>query len=177
MNKTIIGVGVFVVGAAAGFFAGLFAVRSRYQALADEEIASVKEKFREMRPPIEKEKKPKETGKKEYADVLKTIGYSPAVKAEEIKPHVISPEEFGGLTGYEEVSLSYYQDGTLTNDEDKPLSDDWIKTNLGGRDIFTHFGEYEDDSVYVRNDNLRVDFEILREVRPYKEALANKPHA
>ena len=34
-------------------------------------------------------------------------------------------------------------------------------TGIVGDDFKKHFGEYEDDCVYVRNDNLDIDYEIL----------------
>ena len=37
-------------------------------------------------------------------------------------------------------------------------------------DFAAHFGEYEEDSVFVRNDNLRMDIEILRDLRTYQES-------
>ena len=40
---------------------------------------------------------------------------------------------------------------------------------LIGKDSLNHFGEYEDDSVFVRNDRLRTDYEILADSRPYGE--------
>ena len=40
---------------------------------------------------------------------------------------------------------------------------------IGGEDTLTHFGEYEDDSIFVRNDELKIDFEILRDERNYTD--------
>lgn len=73
------------------------------------------------------------------------------------RPYVIKPEEFGN-GDYETVSLTYYADGILTDDFDNPIEDiDYYV----GEESLDHFGEYEDDSVFVRNDNLKTDFEIL----------------
>ena len=73
------------------------------------------------------------------------------------RPYVIKPEEFGN-GDYETVSLTYYSDGVLTDDFDNPIEDiDYYV----GEESLDHFGEYEDDSVFVRNDNLETDFEIL----------------
>lgn len=83
------------------------------------------------------------------------------------KPYVISPEEFSD-SEYNTESLTYWDDGVVTNDEDIMLSDDEIE-ELIGKDSLNHFGEYEDDSVFVRNDRLRTDYEILADSRPYGE--------
>ena len=45
-----------------------------------------------------------------------------------------------------------------------------------GKESLTHFGEYEDDSVFVRNDNLKADYEILADKRTYAELLKEKPY-
>ena len=50
--------------------------------------------------------------------------------------------------------------------DDEPLTDDQIE-DLIGEDSLSHFGEYEDDSVFVRNDRLRTDYEILADTRRY----------
>ena len=62
------------------------------------------------------------------------------------------------------ISLRYYGDKVLTDE------DDVIITNVDeiiGEDSLTHFGEYEDDSVFVRNDEMKADYEILLDLRKY----------
>lgn len=81
------------------------------------------------------------------------------------KPYVISPEEFGDCD-YITVSLTYYLDGIVTNDQDKIITN---VAELVGDNFADHFGEYEDDSVFVRNDRLGMDFEILKDYRDYYE--------
>ena len=39
-----------------------------------------------------------------------------------------------------------------------------------GDDYADHFGEYEDDSVFVRNDLTRCEYEILADTRKYTDA-------
>lgn len=81
------------------------------------------------------------------------------------KPYVIPPEEFGEL-GYDIVSLTLYSDGVLTDEHDNVIED---VDEIVGKDSLNHFGEYEDDSVFVRNDALEVDYEILADVREYSD--------
>lgn len=80
-------------------------------------------------------------------------------------PYVISPDEFDE-NGYETVSLTYFADKVLVDDA-------WdVVTDLDGtigRDSLNHFGEYEDDSVFVRNDKLKIDYEILLDTRNYSD--------
>ncbi len=81
------------------------------------------------------------------------------------KPYVIPPEDFGegefGDYDYDTVSLTLYADGVIENEFGDVLSDDEIDDYIG-KDSLNHFGEYEDDSVFVRNEGLRTDYEILK---------------
>ena len=89
------------------------------------------------------------------------------------KPYVIAPYDFGELDGYSQVELTYYADGTL-EDEDYNIVTDFEE--LIGRDSLYTFGEYEDDAVFVRNEYLRADFQILKDYRTYEEARSVGPH-
>ena len=82
------------------------------------------------------------------------------------RPYVISPDEFGDYPDYETISLTYYNDKVLT-DEYNEIVDDI--DDLIGEDSLNHFGEYEDDSVFVRNDALKVDYEILLDSANYSD--------
>lgn len=86
------------------------------------------------------------------------------------KPYVIAPEESGN--GYNIVSLTYYADKVLADENDELIED---VEELVGFESLTHFGEYEDDSVYVRNDRLGIDYEILLDQRTYAEARKGRP--
>ena len=80
-----------------------------------------------------------------------------------IPPYVITPEEFDDPeVGYEPESLTYYEDGVLAYDNGDIVED--IETVVG-KDFYKHFGEYEDDSVFIRNDWLEHDYEILKDHR------------
>ena len=66
---------------------------------------------------------------------------------------------------YETVSLTYYsKDNVLTDDNDEIVDD---VDEIIGQDSLKHFGEYEDDSVYVRNDRRKCDYEILLDESDY----------
>lgn len=91
------------------------------------------------------------------------------------EPYVISPYDFGELDGYSQVELTYYADGTL-EDEDYNIITDAEVNELIGRDSLYTFGEYEDDAVFVRNEHLRADFQILKDYRTYEEARSVGPN-
>lgn len=80
-------------------------------------------------------------------------------------PYVISPDEFDELDGYTPISLTYFADGVLA-DEYGVIVDN-MEEIVG--DGLNHFGEYEEDAVYVRNDAKRCDYEILKDERKYAE--------
>lgn len=79
--------------------------------------------------------------------------------------YVISPDEFDEFDGYTPVSLTCFADGILS-DEYGIIVDD-VEEIVG--DALDHFGEYEEDSVYARNNILRCDYEILKDKRTYGE--------
>ena len=78
---------------------------------------------------------------------------------------VINPDEFQE-SEYPILSLWYYTDGVITNDDNKIVTN---AIELIGSDFKNHFGEYEDDpdTVYVVNENDKVVYEIMREYGAY----------
>lgn len=91
------------------------------------------------------------------------------------RPYVISPDEFDELDDYEAISLTYYEgDGVLTDDMDCPVEN---VDDVVGYDSLRHFGEYEEDSVFVRNDEMKADYEILLDVRKYSDVVSINPHS
>lgn len=88
-------------------------------------------------------------------------------------PYVITPDLFGETFDYDQISLIYYADGVLTDDNDQPVED---IANTVGVDFASHFGEYEDDSVFIRNDVLKNEYEILADRRSYSDIIKRKPH-
>lgn len=178
MNKGFIAILSFAAGAAAGYFTAKKILEDHYAQLAQEEIDSVKERIRSWGKDIEEKNPPeKKTVKVEldrdtYVHYARDLGYTEEPEpAKLIKPHVISPDEFGELPEYDKISLTYYADGVVARDNYKVMSDDEIEETIG-RESLTHFGEYEDDSVFVRNDDLKADYEILLDEKKYSEYLA-----
>lgn len=193
MNKTI-NFMMFVLGVAVGSVVTWRYVEKKYEQIAQDEIDSVKEVFskREAEFTEDTEVRIKADNAKEkpniieYAARLREQGYtnySDMVdeKPEEVKeepmsvdkPYVIAPEEFGELDDYETISLTYYADQILADDNDVIVDD---VEDVVGFDSLNSFGEYEDDSVFVRNDRLKCDYEILLDQRKYSSVIRRKPH-
>lgn len=190
----------FALGAAVGSTVTWYCIKKRYEQLAQEEIDSVKavfsQKMKENETPDSDESKVDLGGEKpnvaEYAKVLSKQGYTDYSKsnsdredeAEEVvepqkapvsvnKPYVISPDQYGDFDDYDQISLTYYADHMLADDNDQLVED--VEDTVGFESL-NHFGEYDDDCVCVRNDRLKVDYEILRSLRTYAEVIKSKPY-
>ena len=88
------------------------------------------------------------------------------------RPYIIEPQEFGALDGYSLITLYHYSDNVLADDCDELVED---LDDVVGKDYASHFGEYEDDCVYVRNDRLKADYEICRDLRKYSDVVWHSP--
>ena len=174
---------VFSLGAAVGSAVSCKYFKTKYERIAQEEIDSVKERYCVKKEPTtdldedantseepdQKEKYVQADKEmlKQCMDIINESNYAKEVKPmNEMKPFVIPPEEFDEL-GYDVVSLVYYADGVLIDDNDDIIED---IENTVSEHALTTFGDYEDDSVYVRNHQLQIDYEILLDVRTYEEA-------
>ena len=111
-----------------------------------------------------------ENGYTNYSNISSEKPEAPS-KEEIDKPYVISPDEFGEFDDYNQINLTYYADGVLAEEDDIVEDVD----DIVGEESLKHFGEYEDDSVHVRNDRLRCDYEILWDGRNYSDVIKSKP--
>lgn len=80
------------------------------------------------------------------------------------KPYVISPEDFMSREddGYKAGTYYLYEDGVITDDADNIIDNVREVFGIPFSEICRHFGEYDDNAVYFRNDKLATDSEILR---------------
>ena len=180
---------IFMTGAVLGSLVTWALVKDKYEKLAQEEIDSVKRVFSKRIAEVheddtcaeedEVDEEPAEVD--EYNDLIKKNRYtqysdiSTKQKNEEEdemermdddKPYIISPDEFGELDGYEKITLIHYADGVLADDNDDLVEN---ISEVVVEDYADHFGEYEDDSVFVRNDRLKCDYEILLDLGNYSD--------
>lgn len=194
MSSTLSKVFIFAAGALVGSAVTWKIVKTKYEKIAQEEIDSVKEVFSKRVEHFKKaeeaavatvnvvnvqeaadeaREKPNlqdyakrliEQGYTSYADLKNPgKGGSDTVK----KPYVITPEEFGNSDDYDTITLTYYEaDQILADDMDEIVED---VDDVVGKESLTHFGENADDpdSVYVRNDEMKADYEILIDTRRY----------
>lgn len=161
----------FVAGLTIGAAGAWYYLKDKYAKLAEEEIASVKAAYAnsvvnaakhvDKGSITEYTQRLQEAGYKDYS---RTIDEKPSGTPGEV-PYVISPDEFGELEDYTKVSLTYFADGVLA-DECGEIVDD-VEEIIG--DGLDHFGEYEDDSVFVRSDAKRCDYQILKDLRDFSD--------
>lgn len=179
---------IFIAGAAVGSAVTWKLVKTKYEQIANDEIASVKEVFsrKVKKAEVSTEKiedtdvegKPTIQEIKEYVDVIKNTGYCNDVqKGGEVSmnggdPYTIMPEEVGTMDGYDLIDLTYYADGVL-EDENYEIVVDVAETV--GVESLNSFGEYDDDVVFVRNDKRKTDYEIVRDPRNYSDVAHDSP--
>lgn len=192
-NRSLFSLG-FIIGAASGATVAWYLLKDKYETLAQEEIDSVKEVFARREQEMKDETVKRNVAEgikdsdrtkpdlKEYAEQLKKNGYTRysdlsaddgGVSDKQTKPYVIPPEQFGDNEEHEQISLTYYADGVLADENDEVIED---VEDAVGIDSLNHFGEYEDDSVFVRNDARKCDYEILFDQRTYSEVAEEMPH-
>lgn len=199
MNITLNNALAFTTGVVIGASVTYTLIKKHFKEIADDEIDTMREYYRGK---SEKEEKKKEEVSnpemkearedhleekpsiREYTSLIQKENYSnysgaasTADNKKEVddveKPYVITPEEFGELD-YSTISLTYYSDGVLTYESDELVED---ADSIVGAGFADHFGEYEDDSVFVRNDRMKTDFEILVDKRNYSDVVETNPHS
>lgn len=176
MNNTSLSkVVIFAAGAAIGSAVTWKLLYNRYEQRLEEEIDSYKE-ARSRRERVKEEEsdipeEDPEISRAEYEEIIKEAGYATQSEIEEEnddveEPYVISPDEFDELDSYNTVSLTYYEDGVLTDDDNEIVED---IAGTVGKNFARHFGDYEEDAVHIRNDSRKCDYEILRDSRRYSD--------
>ena len=186
MKQKLLYLVMFAAGATIGSAVSWQLAKNKYKQIADEEIQSVKDAFSKKENDVNTKLSTANAMLKKnmvnnninstcndaYKDILTTNKYlysentNAKKEVPETGPYVISPDEFGELDDYETISLTYYSDKVLADDMDQVIDDYMVCV---GNDFMNHFGEYEDDSVFIRNDVRKCDYEILYDLRPYSE--------
>ena len=210
--KNLKGIVIFGVGAAIGALTSYVVTRNKYEQILQEEIDSVKETYKRRAEEKckldedetvgsqveEKIEEPEftEEEREEYKQRVSESGYvnytKYAKKDEEQeeynhipvtdpydRPYVINAEEYGEEPGYDTMVLTYFADKVLVDDLDDIVENPDDVVGLDNLNIFEEFGA---STVYVRNDVLMVDYEILKDDFKYSdlqddlEDTVKKPH-
>ena len=184
MNESIKKVIIFGVGVATGVATSYFILKNKYEEMYQEEIAEYKQRHKDNET---------DAVAKYYNDLSKKYGDPNSTesttenldesepeddesedfvnfqmekepKEEKVmkKPYEITEDEFGEK--YEETeTLTLYSDGVLVNSSGEILDHDEAERLVGKDaedliDLFT-----DSDSIFIRNDILKTDYEILRD--------------
>lgn len=203
MKSKFINVLVFAAGAAVGSAVTWKIVKAQYEKIVQEEIESIKEAFApedcdnpncfdenpedEEAPSVttqinwdELEDLPKneledEDDRKEYEQLASNYTSEKGGAKDMAKdPYVISPYDFGEIDEFSQIELTYYEGDDVLEDDEGNIIDD--RDELIGPKALLTFGEYEEDAVFVRNERLQTDFQILKDYRTYEEASSKNPY-
>lgn len=190
---------IFVAGCAVGGVGASLYLKDVYRRYAQEEIDSVIDRERHLREEMSSKQQAdvvedstedrieqaQEAAKSnankssitEYANVIEKEGYKdysaiskPEPKeeksAKEEPISYIQPSEFGAEDEYEQIELTYYADGILADDEGEVVSD--VAASVGW-EFDEHFGEFEETTVYVKNDTMKAYYVVAMSEDEYAE--------
>ena len=202
MNCKIVNALLFTAGVVVGSVATWKFVETKYKRIAQEEIESVKEAFSKNRVESssvesdednteddteddeiqnEDEVDPQDEmyAQAQYEAEIRRLGYASASNQEKgggepvyLAPYVITPDEFGE-DGYDTAMLSYYSDGVLEDEYWNVI--DNIE-DIIGKEFEDRFGEYANDTVFIRNEQLHTDYEVTYDRRTHAESQMYSPY-
>ena len=181
---------VFAVGAAIGSAVTYKYLKTKYDDILNEELESMREYYAEKyddkddddaEEEQEVETEPVESDvmndiRRSYAAIAKSSGYIDSAAAQKIedvdKPYAIDADDYGEYEDYELVNLTYFSDKILADDNGEIIDgvDDVVGANF--YDLFPD----DEDTLFIRNDKIMCDFEILKEYRTYDEVFYDSPH-
>ena len=168
----------FALGAGVGAAVTWKILVNRFDRIIDEEVASVKEHLgKRNNQPTEKDNNPfedyEEDLEDDYCQKTQQYGNTKPISG----PRVIHPDEFGMRDDYETRTLKCFADRVVTDLDDEVIED--VDSLIGDEslDHFGEYGEYETNTVYVRNDRLKLDIEILLSGQKYyPDVTSKRPH-
>ena len=189
MNSTLSKVIIFTMGAAIGSAVTWKLLRTKYEKLAQDEIDEMREYYEKKVAKVEEHFEPEtkedldestDEELEDYKSEVEKLGYTNYASMSkeekggsnvaEKKIYIITPDEFSE-SEYTAESLVYYADDILVDDWGDVIEDPEL---VVGPDALSSFGQYEEDTVYVRNDDEEIDYEILRDVRKYSDVRKNE---
>lgn len=185
MNKGFVFTLGVAIGATAGYLTAWKILKTKYEQVAHEEIEEVREYYASKKDAPVSEDDSSEDSEDETESSEIPVGslrteYSSLASLYSVndneggdkpmsrrEPYIISPAEFGEDDDYETITLIYYNDGILADRDGNVIED--IESCIGYESL-KHFGELsDDDSVYVRNDDSMIEYEVLLDESNYED--------
>jgi len=197
MKNIIFGIGGAIIGAAAGFAAGWFYTKKKYENLANKAVEEYKQYLESQEhddtddgeitlsnevanAAINKDLSAYKEKIKQYNTLYSSNDEKPAesIQEEENQPATTdAPYEIDGdfyeKDDFHGETMYFFEDGTFTSDDYMPYIDADVVDYLGEERNKMLDGDY--DSIYVRNPKYGKDFVVLRDLRTYKEFLEDNP--
>lgn len=185
MKELIKDVLIFVAGAGLGALVTNKIVKNKYQSIADEEIAQIRELYcikREEGEPCQNVEEDSSDETEDHSSGIEVVDHiveknNYASKSETPKdvvlnkdePYYIEEDEYGDDELYDPIELYYYTDGVLADDIDERATPGIVPPDFA--DHFAYGNE-----VFVRNPKFKEDIQILKMDTTYAELCEEKPH-
>lgn len=169
---------IFIAGAGIGSLITYELLKDKYKKIADEEIKSVKEIYaRDYEPKVKTlikdnnqnenipaKEKVEEAKNESSQEDDEPVEFPVEPFEEKIAPYPISSLEFGEYNDYNRESYVYCTEDNALVDVDGSIVDE-VEEKIGDclnrfTDIITEYDE--DDDLYVRNENNKTDYEIIK---------------
>lgn len=98
------------------------------------------------------------------------------------RPYIIDHDEYmSGDSDYSQSTLTFFvEDGVLVDEKDMPVADNSRDLDkFVGEDNMTRFGHGSGDPnvVYIRNDVLEADYEVIKSARSYSQDVLGLKHS
>ena len=167
---------IFIAGIGIGAISTYFILNKRYENIANEEIESVKKQFSKYNDKKEKEKNErtikiindyarnnfKETDWEVKDENMMAENEHPRDDENENK-YLIDLDEYTRDDKYDKITCEFYPENhVLINVDDNSMMD--IEENIGESNLVNFGGSFEDfdDTMFIRNERLGIDFEVVR---------------
>jgi len=182
---------IFAAGAVVGVLAAKTYFSTKYKQQAEEEIRQMRDYIQKKEAQIKAEAEEKEEtsspdnfaslakdeeaksayfkyatampvndiSKEDFEEMKERLAGSEHPEEEHDEPYILTVEEFeDGKPGYDSIGLSYYRgDDSLVDDAEELVDVD----ETVGEENLDVFRRSDQDSIYIRNDRIGVDYEII----------------
>lgn len=163
----------FSLGAAVGAVSAWFITKKYYEKRFAEDVDAIRDDYAKEYTREKVEDKVKDLGYISDEETVKIIpvdeedynedgtkkdDVNPAPGESVPYPYTIGPDQYYDEQLFDKMTLTYYEENdALISDEEESLEiNDFI-----GRESLDKFGEYESDTVFVRNEKMGTDFEVV----------------
>lgn len=166
-------VGSYVLSAAAGAFGASLYWRKRCRQEVQKAEESLKAYFKKTKEEAKKEAREETVAELAKDEEILKQALSFSEKIQEEKIYIIKPDDYGDDPNYAKYTYTYYPDNAMyVSMYDLPVDDEEMHDILGEdicAHIEDHFGQFDNDAVYVRNEELQTDVAIYLADGAYEE--------